>query len=265
MVNETGQFIGFINFCNSQLVHTTDYAISRAVLSAIAKEENLSIESVALEANTSQASVSRFIRKAGFSSFAKAISDMRKAKSDLKLSRLLAQNIGFPNREPEHIVDVIFQHLLQNLRATRHSLDLEKLQSLVGMMECAKSITFLGDAHSLALFFTLQLDLMSKGKVAYLYQREDFVSLHERFLEQPDLVIYLSVSDLFLREEHLEMMKQARSRGTKIAVFAQEKLTDLDSDWFYQYGLQSSMNDGYYSLYFISQVLSELVVKKEFK
>ena len=65
--------INLINYCNSQVTNVNDQAIIRALFSHASDESEAgpitSLEQIAREANISPASVSRFIRKAGYASF----------------------------------------------------------------------------------------------------------------------------------------------------------------------------------------------------
>ena len=58
-----------ISHCNSAVINQNDYLISAAIIRRIVKDEDLSIEQISEEACISQATVSRFVKRAGFESW----------------------------------------------------------------------------------------------------------------------------------------------------------------------------------------------------
>ncbi|MCB5484660.1 hypothetical protein LIQ24_23105, partial [Blautia faecis] len=49
---------------------------------------------------------------------------------------------------------------LANLRQTKLNLDIDKLKEIVKLLKTSKSVTFIGDSHELADFYTLQLEML---------------------------------------------------------------------------------------------------------
>ena len=263
MESNAGDFIGFVNYCNNHLSNSTDYGISRVMLKQILATQDYSIESIAEEACVSQASVSRFIRKSGFQSFPKFRNDVSTAIIDIAVNRRMAHQLSYANQNDETIADTIFDRIQNNLNQTKETLDIPLLIEIVGLITAAKTVSIYGDEHALASFFTVQLDLTVKEKTVYLYKNEQLAVQHEHFLNENDVVIFLNEFDKFLSEKQIDLLQKLNRRKIKVILFSQDQLRSI-SDYVtihYQYGVPQSSNDGYYSLFYLSNLLSELVIR----
>ena len=67
--NAKNKTLHLIAYCNSQISNTTDLMIAASILKMTENNVMLSLEQLANNASVSQASVHRFIRKAGFDSY----------------------------------------------------------------------------------------------------------------------------------------------------------------------------------------------------
>lgn len=256
-------FFSTINYADTQVSNETEYGISREILKAVNDKEDLSIEGLATKANISQASVSRVIRKIGFKSFAEFKEKFKASLADMKYKRKIAHMKYFPSESKEEIFTRLYGNALANIEATKNYLDFEKIDHLIEMMKEADSITFFGSEHELAIFYTLQLDLLANNKPTYLYHNEDIRSFHARMLEENSLFISLQVHKDFLEYGSKEDMLQVyENKKAKIVLFEQEESSvDEYCDLIIRYGEENSVNNGYYSLFLISQYISECLYK----
>ena len=62
------KFLDFVCFCNENSINETDYSIAKSLILHVSDINEMTISDIAEEANSSVASVSRFIRKMGFQS-----------------------------------------------------------------------------------------------------------------------------------------------------------------------------------------------------
>ena len=63
----------------------------------------------------------------------------------------------------------------------------------------------------------------------------------------------------------IALAKQVGPSGNVIGLDFNQEMLDLAEqkifDYIYQYGIPKSINDGYYSLFYLSQIISELIYK----
>ena len=63
-------FFTFIEYLNARVANGNEYCIAKAIMDNVDKIMMVSLEEIADQANISVASVSRFVKKMGFESFA---------------------------------------------------------------------------------------------------------------------------------------------------------------------------------------------------
>lgn len=259
MTNYMGTVFKLINSCNTQVANNNDYNIARTVLSYVNDLEVVSLEELANQANISQASVSRFIKKMGFKSYQDFRESFQKAFLEIKLNRKLANVTQYPHRSVEKMADQVHQEAIDNLMKTREIVPTHLLLYIIKIMKEASSVSFYGDDHALSIFYTLQLDLLANGTPAYLFKITDVQGLHMQFIDQHSVVMFFNVYSGFFSIEQKEILEVAKKNGAKIIVFTQDELeSDALFDLIVYYGQSKSLNTGYYSLLYISRILSEL-------
>ena len=258
--------ITFINHCNSQVHSVNDQAIIHAIFRHTSAESvGGSIESLgqlAHEANISPASVSRFIKKVGYASF----EDLRTSFARDLEQMYVRRHYQYLRRQAENstdnIFDTVYQRAIDNLRATYESLDREHLWQVVRLLDNAPSVTIYGDEHTLADFYTLQLDLMARGVGTYLYKNEEMQMAQTNNVQQGDVVLFAAVSRDFVRDDQLAILKSLHEHDRVITIgFCQDDSEDFRAlfDHFFVFGQPSSRNNGYYSLWYLSQLMSEML------
>ncbi|MDO4465663.1 MAG: hypothetical protein Q4C49_01480 [Bacillota bacterium] len=263
-MSNTQNLVMFIEHCDLQVTNETEHSISKELIKEITNNEDLIIEKVSERSLVSQASISRFIRKAKFPSWATFRSHCTATAEHMRMRRMARHNKLFKKESKEEIADVLYNRIFENVYATKKNLDYEKIDVLLSMMLEADQVMILGDEHALSIFYTLQLDLVFHGIPTYLYRLENVQKLQTNFLTEKSVLLYLSIEDLFTRNNHIQILETAKKKHCKIACLAQQELSIHSLfDYFYLYGIENSTNDGYYSLFFLSQLLSELLVEKQ--
>ncbi len=262
-MREPGKFLALMNHCNSEVANQNDYLIATNIIRRIVKNEDLSIEEVAGEINISTASVSRFIRKVGFKNW----QDFRENCTGVA-SEMLSRRL-FPSEkltlDEQALAFALYEKAVMNIKQTRDLIDTEKLIRFISIMKQADSVTFLGDEHALSCFYTFQLDLIFGGIPAYLYKNTQIQNLEAGRCTADSVVVFLNVENNFVTEDWKNAIRKMRERKAKVIVFSQQDLNGImESDETYIYGISGSVNDGYYSLFLLSQILSELMIKFSF-
>ena len=113
----------------------------------------------------------------------------------------------------------------------------------------------------MSTFYTFQLDLIFSGKTSYLYMNNNLSDIISHRCKEGTLVIFLNVENNFITPQRIEFLEKAHKSGAKILVFSQQDCSNIiPFDYCINYGITNSVNDGYYSLFFISQVLSDSLI-----
>ncbi len=255
-----GLFHSLVNYCNSHISNTSEYNIARAVFEITAAEGDLSLESLAGQANISQASVSRFVRKASFVSYQEFRECCALQPELLGARRRVAHAQGFQGQGAGEIAGRLFERTMRNLQSTYSQLDLGALLDIVGRIKRAQSVSFFGDEHALSIFYPLQLDILASRRPAYLFKNEAVQEEHAGRLRQGDLAFFLNVSKNFIAPREKTLIRQMKGNGVYLALFSQEEPEELEGcfDLSYRYGLPGTHNDGFPSLCYLHQLLCEL-------
>ena len=160
MSNQNRKNMEFFHYCNTKLSNINEYNIIKVIINNIDHISSLSLEKIAAEAHISTSSVSRLISKIGFDSFQDFKYRLENENLNLKMRRMLTNTQRFIRSRDEDIVESLYVDAVANLQQTRLNLDVHKLREIVDVLKKSNSVTFIGDSHELADFYTLQLDLL---------------------------------------------------------------------------------------------------------
>lgn len=253
----------FICCCNKRTRGDKDYSIAQAVLRHTGGVLELSQEQLAAESHLSEASVSRFFRRCGFGSFYEFKTQFALFLAQRRLSKT-RKNLGrFYGKSPQEVGNMLYDAALRNLEATRESLDTEALGRMVEILDSAKTVYFVGDTRDLYCFYSMQLDLICAGHAAYLYNIDEIRPDALPEMDGQTAVCIVTVDQNWYADEIAHLCTAARQKGAKALLLGQEppRRPELVTQW-YQYGLEGSGNEGYYSLPLIGQIMCELLLSK---
>jgi len=255
-----GLFLNLINYCNTQINNANDYQIAKIILENLSKSKTITLESLSNEACISQASISRFVKKANFSSFQQFRDVCYQGGLGISHHRHLAHVKRFNQKENQFICDSIFDDIMANLIATKQNLNIETLTTLLKLMKNAHSVSFYGDDHTLSQFYTLQIDFLTSHIPTYLFKKEEIQFLHSKTLKRNDVAIFFNVETDFITPSQREMIKNLNQQGVYLILFTQDNKNDLFSYFndIYRFGINHTANFGFYSLQYLSQIMSEL-------
>ena len=253
----------FYKYCNKRLANTNEYNIARALISHIDDIKMISLEQIASEANISIASVSRFVNKIGYLSFQDFKDGMDYFIHNLNTGRTVSNTKRFMRSTNEDMAETLYVEAISNLRQTKLNLDINKLYDIVKVMLKASSVIFIGDSHELVDFYTVQLDLIAHKIPTYSFENYNLQLLHSEFIEAGSVLVFLNIFDKFISDTQLQILQQAKAKGIKIIMFCQDDIKELEDicDIVYRYGIELSYNDGYFSLFYLSKVIAELIYK----
>ena len=244
MSNQNRKNMEFFHYCNTKLSNINEYNIIKVIINNIDHISSLSLEKIAAEAHISTSSVSRLISKIGFDSFQDFKYRLENENLNLKMRRMLTNTQRFIRSRDEDIVESLYVDAVANLQQTRLNLDVHKLREIVDVLKESNSVTFIGDSHELADFYTLQLDLLANGIPAFL-------------IEDKDINLY---SEWFGKYQK-EIIAQAKKNHVNIIIFSQDDL-NIEDVIIYHYGIKNTLNDGYFSLPYLNKVLCEFLYKE---
>lgn len=261
--NSKGKMLNLVNFCNSQISNTTDFMIAKAILKMVENNEMVSLEELSENAAVSQASLHRFIRKAGFSSYEDFKTCFLNAVLEMNIDRKKMHRETFGNAtDINSIVDILYQNGMSNLQETLRKLDYRQLKRVSTMLHNATDVTILGSERELATFYTLQLDLLGEGTACNMFYSHELQKRHVEQLPEGTIVLVINVFTDWFKEDLRVKLEElhAEHRIQTIGLFQEddEKLRTMFDEYIF-YGEPDSHNQGYYSLTLLSQVLSELL------
>ena len=257
------RFMYYVYRCNSETNNNNDFLIASIIIRRVTGNEDLSIEAVADEANTSQASVSRYIRKMGFTGW----QDFRdncngSTKEMLSKRRLQAEKLR-GDKGKEEVAGKLCKNACDNIMATLKSFDVKKVDEIIDLLVNARKVFIIGDEHAQSNFYTFQLDLLFSGVPTYLYKNNEMQQLSSSFAGEGTAVLFLNVEKNFIAPPQVELLKNMRKNGAKLVAFYQQDEADLGIfDMTLKYGIPGSFNDGYYSLFVLAQIMSEYLISR---
>lgn len=258
-------FFTFVEYLNAQVVNTSELAIAKVIVANVDKIMMLSLEQIASQANISSASVSRFVKKLGFDSFAGFKLALYIQLNDIAKLRENQNQRQFGQTGIAGLSLRMYQNSQNNLQSTYASLDQQKLGAIATSLKNANTVTFLGDYHALASFYLVQLDLLAHKIPCYSFYNREYAHQGIAMLTSADVIVYFSVAANFNNPQDHLMLQKARNQKAKIICFCQDEPESgqIDFDILYPYGKARSINDGYYSLFLLANIISNLIYLEE--
>ena len=261
--NAKNKTLHLIAYCNSQISNTTDLMIAASILKMTENNVMLSLEQLANNASVSQASVHRFIRKAGFDSYEDFRACYLNAVLEMNINRkkMHRQTFGIIEDNAK-MLDILYENAQSNMKETLRKLDLNQMKRIAGILHNARQVTFLGNEHELAVFHTVQLYLIGEGIPAFLQYHAALQKNVLHNLQDGDVVVVINAFEKWLGEDmRMELSDLKNRKDIRIVGFFQEDVESLRklSDEYCLYGEPDSHNQAFYSLLLLSQMLSEMM------
>lgn len=160
------------------------------------------------------------------------------------------------------MLDILYENAQSNMKETLRKLDLNQMKRIAGILHNARQVTFLGNEHELAVFHTVQLDLIGEGIPAFLQYHAALQKNVLHNLQDGDVVVVINAFEKWLGEDmRMELSDLKNRKDIRIVGFFQEDVESLRklSDEYCLYGETDSHNQAFYSLLLLSQMLSEMM------
>lgn len=250
-----------LSYCNLRTEDDLDYAISHAILMAGREGSELSVAHLARVSHASPASVSRYLRRMGFASFKQFSGSYQKSLVQLNLRRQLAHHTRFGDTDVEDLRRQLQLEAAENLSATSARLKSSRLRAISERIRNADTVTLLGDDVSLALFSTFQMDLMAAGIPCFSYRTQEIQMRHLRSLRQRDVLLCACFRNSMLETPLRNQLQKLRRRNVfRIGILQDEDPeTERLFDETLHFGRADRGVEGFYSLLYISRLLSEML------
>lgn len=251
--------VPFIRYCNVELKTTSDIVIAAVIFSYLDRWHALSIDKVAYQAHVSEATVSRFISKAGFKSFKEFKEVMEGYFSFLKQMQMKNHIERFKDVKNEEFMDSLYQEALDNLASTRQRLDYRKMEEAAQRMILADRVFIIGDYTENFMFFRMQLDLLFMKTNCIMIQKNNVKRLEAMDIHAGDCLVYLEVFAPWSDEIVLNHLKKAKEKGAALVVISQDHSQAAKmADTALYYGIEGSVNNGYLSLPLLNHIFCHI-------
>lgn len=254
------QCMAFIRLCNNIPSQDNNSRIAGAVLSNISRLQVMSIEELSQISNMSTSSVSRFIKKSGFKNFNEFKMEFIQFLTREKMIRSLDQYQAFKTKDLSKTSNQVFENIQDNLCSTKNTLNYETLKAIISLCKQKKKVILSGDDRELEAFYTFQLDLLFQGIGASQIKKEDLLSFSKHTPDDSVIILFMVHYPWF--KDILNKLRAITSvRNIPLIVFTQDTIEDRKGiDIVYTYGKENDKNKGYYSLYFLNEILCQLLV-----
>lgn len=262
-MESTNLFFKLIEYCNIKAHNTSEYAISKCIIYHIGDNNLLSMEQLSKEAHISQASIHRFIKRVGFSTYEEFKMVLSQIPHHIQTCRKM-YNLNAFHSDYNEAPKKLYNSALLNLENTWSGLNIEKLKNISNILKNARNVTLLGDDHALSIFYTLQLDLIINHVPTIMYKSTELQAYHTQTLDENSIVLFFNVSSDFIREEEYYILKNAEKNNSTLILFSQDTSDTKQEflsmfDIIYEYGTRGSLNSGYFSLLYLSSILCEFI------
>ncbi|MCR5794805.1 MAG: MurR/RpiR family transcriptional regulator [Solobacterium sp.] len=244
-----------ITFVNSSEKETNETIVARAIIENRDKLDRLSLESIARRYHVSQPTISRFIRKLGFSGFSEL-------KSSMKLSRYIVQQAS----EDKKIGDIT-----ENIRSVHTDIitavdeilnvDENSLKRLAQQVLSAKRICFMGSELSMSILRLLQHKLLSMGKDVYTILQPGYQNEVLSLMDPDALLVAVSVAGRWLPVLDREALQKCRCTRILLAGHPYDwKKGGFDA--CYYFSTRDLGNQGYHTLMSYVMILNRMLYQE---
>lgn len=243
MIDIKSGFFPLINYLNNARGNETEYKIAEAIIKNFGNIEELTLEKLADLCYTSQSSVSRFVKRMGYQNFQELKVDVGRSNG-MMLTEMIYDKGQVDYND---IIKIRYDNITKNINATIKTTDIEKLREIAKLLCEYNKISFFGSHLSLAIFYKLQLKLITAGKLALAYNDETQQLLHAKALTNEDLVIVINIAGRWYGMNG-EVIENIEKSGAKTILLTQEFLDPKWYDIVYKFGLEEGNDYGYFSV-----------------
>ncbi len=249
----------FLDFCNSIPLGTVDKSISSSVLKHCNHLENITIDNISEEANTSNSSIIRFFSKAGYSNFTQFKYEYTIYLNTIESLKDDIQKKVFGDCDFEHFIEKYYELVNDNMSSTINNIEMSTVKKMCQLILESKKVYIYGEKHALTEFGIVQLYMLMHGiDVNLISISEDYSISH---MKKDDVVIVLSVSSEWFCDDIIQILLNAKNNSCQSFLFTQDDISNASPDFCIHYGIPNENRLGYYSLSLVSEIISYTFTK----
>lgn len=253
------KYMRFIKTCNEAISSLSDFAIVRETMGHVRDIQSVSIERIAQDANISIPSVSRLIRRIGFSSFKefKTVLSEGSRETAMRYAVRWQGRFGRSDGSTASIMSQAHQEALTHMQATLDVMDPDSIDRAVDLLHKSRSVFLLGDSLELDMLYVLQTMLMNDGIAAYAFDDNSVRETQAQAMGEDDTLLFVNVSRDWIQDWQLKILETVADRGCHVIVFSQEDISDrVRAEVACRYGIPDSYENAYYSVFLVTDILS---------
>ncbi len=206
--------IRFIENSNTFISEGSGQLIAKSVISHVSEIQDLTLDLLAEDTYLSDASISRFFKKAGFGSF----HQFKYEFSDFMMNQKITMiKDGFTDTNPNETM------YLDSFRSHYGNV-LEQVSAAAAMMADASHVLMTGEMFDLIPFFDLQVSLISNAIGTYFCRLSELPVFPERILKGKTLIF--AILENSSQESLLQEMKE-KTDASLICAGREENRNDL--------------------------------------
>ncbi len=239
-MQETDIIYNLLTYLNSSREEDMYYTIALNMVEHLDKVPEMSINELADLCYTSTATISRFCRKMGFSSFPQFKQDLAYGISqtyhEISIDPVEEEYI---RKNPAHVIDKVYDLITESLILGKKSLNIHNIDLFCRLIHDAKKVHFFGYQFNKVVASDIQLKFIKLGKFIYAFADRGEDSQKIELLSEDSLAIVLSVSGRIEHRHLMEAIHQRRAKVVLITMNAETPLKDLADYLFVIDGLES--------------------------
>ncbi|MCC0784448.1 MurR/RpiR family transcriptional regulator [Clostridioides sp. ES-S-0108-01] len=243
---------------NSESEDITYITICRVILENIQKGiEDITILELAEICYTSPSTISRFVKKLGYSNFNEfKMKCIERKNLGTEILSDNVKNISFNSKNDKDVLIDLVDSINISLREFVEKLDLNEIDRLVNMIHNYEDIYFFGFHLSGYFMQHLQYNLFNLGKYVNFASQERSQERLANQTNENSLSIIFSVDGNFIRQKSQIFYSLKENRG-KIVLVTQNPALKMASqcDYVIYLGNYKSATEGRYKLHLFTEIL----------
>lgn len=181
-----------------------DYSITKALIDKIVDFPDIYIEEIAMIANTTPASVTKYCKKIGYQSFKELRTDLETYGSEVILESISKK------QEPDEMIDTFLEMDQIQQKEMFRQFDRQQCQRIAELLAGKKKVAVLGSTSMFSSVNLLRELLSSNGVSVYEINRRASLDILEDILNTVDVIFLISITGEWLLKnvEHSELFRR---------------------------------------------------------
>lgn len=244
-----------VNVESHDVIYTT---IARVILENIQNGmEHITISDLADMCYTSPSTISRFVKKLGYSNYNEfKMKCLERKNLGTEILSDNVKNIPFNSKNDKEVLIDLVDSINISLREFVEKLNINEIDELVNMIHDYKDIYFFGFHLSGYFMQHLQYNLFNLGKYVNFASQERSQESLAKQTNESSLSIIFSVDGNFLRQKS-QIFYSLKDNGSKVILVTQNPALKMASqcDYVIYLGNYKSATEGRYKLHLFTEIL----------